>query len=184
MVKKKESSEFFWICLDIRERYCKAEYYSVIKDNIVKVLGSDLKEYLFVGLELSQDVQDNLLTSYIFVHCRNIHDHIDNIKTIKFIRTILNDYTKIRIISDEEIEDLKRDWYKKIENKQNFVYGDVVKVKSGVFSSLHGIVIGKETGKYKLLFKFNLGCVVETFLKDNLFFHSNIFNFMKIPLEM
>ena len=179
----KEVDKARWVCLSISERYSHLSSYDKVRQEITRIFGKDLVDWLFVGEDFSQKAFSNALETYIFVKSANIHDAKAELKKSRYIKTILTSYDKIDFIPEIEIKELKKDWQDISEQrKERYSYGDVIKVKSGKFEGLTGIIVDKDGADSVVLFKLCTGSRLGTFGENNLIKVMNLFDFFKLPL--
>jgi len=172
-----------WVCLSISERYSHLSSYEKVRQEISRIFGKDLVDWLFIGEDLSQKAFSNALETYIFVKSANIHRAKPALKKSKYIKTVLTSYDKIEFIPEAEIKQLKENWQEiSEERKERYDYGDVVKVKSGKFEGLTGIIVDKDGADSVVLFKLCTGRRLGTLSENNLIKTVNLFDFFKLPL--
>ena len=173
-----------WIGIDIKKKYNRKKNYIIIKNAIKQIIQDKHIETLFIGDALDEDMIDNAMDSYIFVKCTDTIKSAEKIKKLKYIKEIFMVNEKVHFFTNKEMDDLRKSWHKiQQENAIDFHYGDLVKIKTGVYQDLHGVLIKKINDKYEVLFKFCRGYVIKELSTTN--FHipeRNLFDILKVPV--
>ena len=174
-----------WISIEINERYSGLTYYENIKKELQRVFLSDLEDVLFIGDYLGDNLFDNALDTYIFIKCRNIFEHRNELKKIKYVKNVLSSFTDIKFLSEQEIKDVKSSWsVKKDKESVDFFFGDIVKIKAGMYGNLIGIIYDKaKNGNFVIAFKFHSCIRYDKIKAENLEKEGNIFTFMRLPVK-
>ena len=143
-----------WICVDVCTKYTRPEYYSKLFAELKAIFGD--VEIVVIGDLLDDDHLDNYFGSYVFVQCNDVSAFKDKIICSKCIRTVLYSMDSPSYLTTEEINAMLTTWNnKQMEQKTNLRYGDMVKIKTGLYKNLYGIVIDrKDEEVFTVLFKF------------------------------
>jgi len=172
-----------WVCININERYCHLSYYKAIKEELKNIFQDDLHEILFIGNTIEDNIQENMLETYIFIKCSNVYSYCSQMETSKYFKTILSTYSNVNFISDMEIELMRQDWKaKQKEQRVALFFGDIVLVKEGLYKDLYGVLIDKNEDKYIVIFRLCNGYCTSQFNECNLIKDKNIFDFVKVKV--
>lgn len=171
-----------WVCLDIRHRYSKPEYYNIVSKCVSSIMGKDFIDVFFVGHQMTDTIVDNNLSTYLLVKCCNIHNHLSKLDNSKYISKVLNFSGEVIFLEEEEIDKLRESWIENVKDEHIFCYGDVASIKHGTYSNLNGIVIGANGDNLTVLFKFRCGYQVAVLRKFNCVnTNENIFDYIRVP---
>ena len=162
----------------------------------VEVLFKDIFKEDYIEHHLI-DIDDdnetlNELGYYVFVHCYNYVDHINDMYTNRNIRNVLNGYSDIKVIPEEEVfatrktpmKVIEKDEYK-VNRSGFFMFGDIIKVLHGSKAKMQGIIISKtpdELNKYTVLFRLFVRTFTEKIHISQLEFITSLFNHIKIAV--
>lgn len=174
-----------WVCLNINERYNNNARYNDVKIELEEIFGNTLIDLLFVGEFLEEKVFDNVLDNYVFVKCHDIYSCRQKLIRSRLVKGILNSFEEIQFISDNEIEMLKNDWERKKESKADKIFfGDIVKVRTGLFANLTGIVTNKKKKNFVVIFKLCSNYKQASLCQTNLERIGNLFDYVKNPVTV
>lgn len=157
------------------EKYSKRENIPIIIKNIKKIAGEDV-EIFYVD-----NKNENSFDGYFFVK-KDLTNLAYEFKNSAFFQNILSSFERVTLISNSEINNMK----KSIEKKHEifFKYGDIIRIKRGVYENLRGICLGVSENSCDIGFKFCTGSFIEKIEKDDLIVEGNIFNYIRKPLHV
>ena len=170
VVMKKEQ----WICFFADTKYIARCGFSVIEKELRSIFNTDLKEIVFTDL---LDEPGDQTDACVFVKCSNYYKKVKKLKNCRFIINALNSFDDPYSIPEEEMIIFKNTLKSKQEAlKHDYIVGDIVYVKSGIYKNLYGIVLKKDIDdNYLIFFKFfNMSLKVR--LENKIFKHIGNFN--------
>lgn len=146
----------------------------MVRREIEKLFGDDFRELRLVADSGVEDV-------YGFLKCENYEEHIERVARSSVVNSVLPNYDNPHLLTDKEVSDFIRSAHPHRQSR-NLITGDVVKVVSGTFGGLTGIVASAAgRGTYYVVFKFYLRSLCERLSGDELEFVDNIFDHIKSP---
>ena len=171
-----------WICVQITHRYNKSEHVKTVKDFLHSVFSKS--KILFVGKDLGDNNFKNALDGYFFIECDDARKYIDVFKNSKYINNILISYENIVYISDKQIQTMVGDYEAKLLAEiHTYKIGDVIKVKTGMFKNLYGVVINAEKhDELTIVLKFISGYRFQTVKVENCEPFQNFFDLVREPV--
>lgn len=163
-----------WVCLLVNHTFLRRGE-EVVQREIHKLLGSD-----FIDLSIVSDT--NAEDVYGFLKCENYESHVERLARSSVVVSILPNYDNPHLLTDKEVQDFIKSARPPV-SERDFIIGDVVKILSGNFSGLTGIiatVCGK--GHYNVVFKFYLRNICIEIPGEQLEFCGNVFSHIKSPV--
>ena len=167
--------EDMWTCVMAAEKYSKRDSIPVIIKNIKKFAGEDV-EIFYIDNKNEQSFD-----GYFFVK-KDLTDIAYEFKNSAFFQNILSSFERVTLLTNSEINKMKESVEKKHE--MFFRYGDVVRVKRGLYENLNGICLGVDEKTCEVGFKFCTGNFSSVIDKDDLIVENNIFNYIRRPLHV
>lgn len=165
-----------WYCLVVNDKYIKKDNIPLIRSVIKKMFGNKTEIFCV-------DQKEEMgLDGYYFVKTDNFMEKIFSIKGCAYFSNVLNTFTNVVEIRDEEIERLKKSVEKKY--RQEFHYGDVVLIQQGDFSNLYGVVLNVKMRECDVGVKFCTGNFLVKINKEDLKKQQNIFNYIRKPFNV
>jgi transcription antitermination factor NusG len=165
-----------WYCLIVNDKYVKKDNIPLVKGVIKKILGNKTEIFCL------EHKEETSLDGYYFVKSDCLIEKIYSIKNSAYFSNVLNSFSNVVEISDEEIEKMKSS----VENKykQDFCYGDIVVIKQGEYSNLYGVVLNVKTRECDIGVKFCTGNFLIKVKKDDLKKEKNVFNYIRKPFNV
>jgi len=164
-----------WICLIVNSSYCRGSHESLEK-SICGVVGDDF-------IELKVLLDDNYVEdSYAFLKCSDFSKHVQNLRKVGAIRTVLDSYANPRYLTEEEVQGVFKKEVPK-GSESILIYGDVVKVTDGYLNGLTGIIYERdEEDLYRVCFKLHTRSFIDILPRSILDYESNLFDELKFPV--
>ena len=169
-----------WVCVEITHRYNKTQHVITLK-NFLRKLFSD-QQILFLGNTLDDQNFNNVLDGYFFIQCNDIQPYIQNFKQSKYINNVLINYEQIAYIDDVQVQQMVDKFNETNQSRQSmFHFGDVVKIKKGMFKNLYGIV-NQVIDQFQVIvvFKFISGYRYQRVAVDNCEYKNNFFDVVRV----
>lgn len=169
-----------WICVQVTHRYNKSQHVKTVKNFLLKMFSN--QKILFLGSQLDDQNFNNVMDGYFFIQCNDITPYLQTFKNSKYINNILITFDSIKYIDDEQIQSMLRAYEVKYDSRKNqLMYGDVVKVKKGMFKNLYAIVTEiKNEHEIIGVFKFISGYRFQKLDVDNCQKQNNFFDFVRV----
>lgn len=171
-----------WVCVQVTHRYNKTQHVKTVK-SFLKTLFTDDK-VLFLGSQLDNQNFNNVMEGYFFIQCDDITPYIQIFRNSKYINNILVDFQRIEYISGQQIANMVKQYELAYDNRKNHLkYGDVVKIKKGMFKNLYAIVVQvKNQHQIIGVFKFISGYRFQLIDLDNCEKCNNLFDFVRVAI--
>lgn len=181
MVKNNPNSKK-WVCLEITHRYNKSQHVKTVKKFLYNMFTP--QQILFLGSQLDEQNFNNVMDGYFFIQCNNLEPYIDKLKNSKYINNVLINFQHIQYIDDSQIQAMLNNYNENYNNRQNELsYGDIVKVKKGMFKNLYAVVTElKNEHQIMAVFKFISGYRFQKLDVDNCQKQGNLFNIIKVAV--
>jgi hypothetical protein len=164
-----------WLCIIVNSSYCRGSC-EALERSICGVVGED-----FIELRVLPD-ENYVEDAYAFLKCHNFPEHVQNLRKVNAIRTVLDSYASPRYLMEEEVEGL----FKKETPKGSdsiLIYGDVVRITEGYLNGLTGIIYERdEEGLYRVCFKLHTRSFIDILPRSILDYESNLFDELKFPV--
>ena len=165
-------SEGGWIAFMLKDRFSTTEEKRRLSRDICAALGRPDEDVWWIPVD-----QNAGLGYYIFVRERNPETDMDAVLSVR--RECFETRSCHLRIPQEEMDETIRQTKCVVVGSVKF--GDIVKIRRGTYSNLHGIVLREATvGKVHVGMKFCFGPVVEPIEEKNLVLEGNIFNYIKV----
>lgn len=171
-----------WICVEVTHRYNKSQHVKTVKNFLYNMFSE--QKILFLGSDLDDQNFNNVMDGYFFIQCNDISPYLEALKTSKYINNILITFDSVRYIDDCQVQAMVKAYQIKYDNRKNQLrYGDVVKVKKGMFKNLYAIVCQiKNQHEIIGLFKFISGYRLQKIDVDNCEKQNNFFDIVRVAL--
>lgn len=171
-----------WICVQITHRYNKSQHVKTVKNFLYTMFQP--QKILFLGSSLDEQNFNNVMDGYFFIQCNEVQPFLQVLKNSKYINNILISFDRVHYIDDCQVMNMVRQYQKKYDSRQNQLkYGDVVKVKKGMFKNLYAVVNQiKNQHQVVGVFKFVSGYRLEKLDVDNCEKQNNLFDFIKVAV--
>ena len=168
-----------WICLMVNGTFHHGDRKAAL-DQITAALEKDLIEKKVV-------CNEHMTTStgeyYVFIRCHNYYSHIENLKRISAIVSVIPSFENPHFFTTKEIQSFAGSVVDS-DKPGKLIKGDMVLVKEGYLKNLYGVVGGDFVGKkYKVLFSFHLRKFSENITVANLQLIGNIFDTNLKPIS-
>ena len=162
-----------WLVLVLKEKYATDADREQLKACLLANFPLKNTDVRFV-----RKSDENALSNFVFV--REYHRDTDLKEILAFRRDYFEAYPVHMRITETELKDMMGG----IEEAKKSItvkYGDIVVIKSGIYSKLHGIVLRENrSSKIEVGMKFCFGTVVEQYSPDELEIKGNIFKYLKV----
>ena len=171
-----------WVCVEVTHRYNKSEHVKTVKNFLQQMFSQ--QQILFLGSDLDDQNFNNVMDGYFFIQCNDIQPHVQVLKNSKYINNILITFDSIRYIQDCQVQEMLKAYQQKYDSRKNELrYGDVVKVKKGMFKNLYAIV-NQIKNQHEIIgvFKFISGYRFQKLDVDNCEKQNNFFDFVRVAL--
>lgn len=171
-----------WVCVQVTHRYNKSQHVKTVK-NFLHNMFSD-QQILFLGSQLDDQNFNNVMDGYFFIQCNDISPYIDKFKNSKYINNILITFDAVKYIDDKQIQQMLKAYQIKYDNRKNQLrFGDIVKVKKGMFKNLYAVV-NQIKNQHEIigLFKFVSGYRLQRLDVDNCEKQNNLFDFVRVSI--
>ena len=158
-----------WYVFQIKNRYSKdiflKQFYRKLKD-VYDISSKDI----FLNI----DAQNEGMNHYVFINTQNCSQLWEKLRGDKFIQAQFG-YHQIK---DKEMMDMRND----VQSiREQIGFGDIVKIKSGKYNKLYGIVLRQRSaGRYQVGLKFCCGVKIELQQSKDLQIVGNIFQYIKV----
>ena len=171
-----------WVCLEITHRYNKSQHVKTVKKFLSSMFSPE--QILFLGSQLDEQNFNNVMDGYFFIQCNNIQPYIDRFKNSKYINNALITFDHIQYIDDSQIQTMVKNYNDNYNSRENQLkYGDIVKVKKGMFKNLYAVVTQlKNEHQIMAVFKFISGYRFQKLDVDNCEKQSNLFDIIKVSV--
>lgn len=171
-----------WLCVEVTHRYNKSQHVKTVKNFLSQMFSE--QQILFLGSELDDQNFNNVMDGYFFIQCNDIAPYLEQLKQSKYINNILITFDSVRYIDDCQVQEMLKAYEVKYDSRKNQLkYGDVVKVKKGMFKNLYAIVTEiKNEHEIVGVFKFISGYRFEKLDVDNCEKQNNLFDFVRVSL--
>ena len=161
-----------WICFVVSQNFIHRSRNSVDSE-MRRVFGKD-----FLDFTITHFQADNV---YAFVRVRNYDRHLDAFRNSPSVSSVLNSLEHPSLLSDSEVKAFVES-ATPVSGEREYHPGDIVRIISGCYSSLIGVVTGQITnGRYRVLLKFHIRNFTERFKTQELEYIINIFSIRKTP---
>ena len=181
----------YWICVSIQPHFLQSRGESHLGDLFLEIFGDDYLEHYLLDYDEFEKNHD--LDRYAFVHCQAYEDHINSLRINRYIKNVLNSFSDIVTIPEEEVLETRTSVQTIIQDEDYcinrtgfFMFGDIVKVLRGSLSSMNGIVIKrsrKDPEFYMVYFRLFVHRFYQKVHISNMEFHSSIFKYVKVPVR-
>ena len=181
----------YWICVSIQPHFLQSRGESQLGDLFLEIFGDDYLEHYLLDYDEFEKNHD--LDRYAFVHCQAYEDHINSLRINRYIKNVLNSFSDIVTIPEEEVLETRTSVQTIIQDEDYcinrtgfFMFGDIVKVLRGSLSSMNGIVIKrskKDPDFYMVYFRLFVHRFYQKVHVSNMEFHSSIFKYVKVPVR-
>lgn len=112
-----------------------------------EAFGKDLKDVTLVSCgDMPED-------TYIFIKCRNYHDHIGGLIRAGVILTALPSTANPDFLSESDVNEFIQSMAAPVAKSGDFAKGDLVMVRDGYLTNLVGIILAEEKLQYKVCFR-------------------------------
>ena len=171
-----------WVCVEITHRYNKTQHVITLKNYLKNMFKNE--QILFLGNNLDNQNFNNAMDGYFFIQCNDIQKYIETFRQSKYINNILINFDQIVYIDDAQVQSMISNFYDNNKNRKNeFRFGDIVRVKKGMFKNLYGIVIqAKNDLQILTCFKFISGYRLQIMTVDNCQYENNLFDVVRVGL--
>lgn len=161
-----------WIAFMLKDRFSTNEEKTRLSKEICASLERSEEDVWWVPTD-----QNGGLGYYLFVRERNADTDLDAVLSVR--RECFENRQCHSRVPSSEMDEMIRQTKRVVVGSVKF--GDVVKVRRGTFSNLHGIVLRTASvGRVFVGMKFCFGTVVESIEEKNLDLEGNIFNYIKV----
>ncbi len=168
------SGNGMWLVLMVKDKFARDCERKRIKGQLIDLLGLQENEIFYVPFELN-----NPYSYYVFVKEKSAGDlqKIFGSSTSECFTGYRNCKSKI---TNSEIRQIVKN--NKVAPNNDIKFGDFVKIKSGTYSNLYGIVLRQSPRKDKVYvgMKFCFGIVIEEYHTGELEAIDNLFNHIKV----
>lgn len=162
-----------WIVMVLKDRHANDLDRSALKESLMGAFGLGNSDVYFVS-----ESEGTALNNFIFVKERDPVNDLRNY--LEFRRDMFEPYTSHMRITDKELGDMI-DGIGESKRKPPVKHGDIVLIKTGIYSKLYGIVLRENRSKkVDVGLKFCFGTVTEQFSPNDFDVIGNIFKHLKI----
>lgn len=169
--KKKNGS--MWIGFLLKDRYATDFEKASLKSEIMENFKLNEDDICYVPFEKYCG-----LSYYFFVRERDSENDLRDIYLFK--KDAFEIYSLHVKITNDELNNCMKSTLK--PNRGYVKFGDIVRIESGKYSKLNGIVLRENrNGKIEVGMRFCFGTIVEQYDSGNLIVTGNIFNYIKVP---
>lgn len=166
-----------WICLVMKESYRHGNRDAALQE-IKSVFGESFLDYRLLG----DGIQDRSGEYYMLVKCSGYWGGIpERLNKAMSVDRVVPELMSPAFMTDQEVEDFVGSSVS-VADRESFVLGDLVLVKTGYLKGLYGLVIGENRGKFRVVFQFHLRRIVENIDCSRLEKVSNVFEKFRFPM--
>jgi hypothetical protein len=180
-----------WICISINPYFLQNQGQEELGDLFLEIFGNDYIEHYLIDYDEFEKNFD--IDRYVFLRCREYESHINDLRSNRNIKNILNSFSDVVTIPEEEVLETKistsniiYDDIYCVNRTGFFVFGDIVGILRGSLSSLNGIVLCRSKANpefYTVYFRLFVHNFCKQIHYSNMEFDTSIFKYIKMPVQ-
>lgn len=181
----------YWICVSINPYFLQNRGQDQLGDLFFEIFGDDYVDHYLIDYDEFEKNYD--IDIYVFVYCREYESYIEKLRNHRNIKNVLNSFNDVVTIPESEVLETKTSAQTIIYDDDYcvnrtgfFMFGDIVKVLQGSFSSMNGIILSRNEDNpefYTVYFRLFVRRFCKQIHFSNMDFNTSVFKYMKIPVR-